>query len=204
VTTTTISNRQYEFTLRRVREQCLTDRVTVLCEDYRDLVGQFDKLVSIEMIEAVGYEYFDTYFKACSDLLKPDGMMLLQAITIPDHRLDHYRRSVDFIKRYVFPGGCLPSLGTICGSLGRVTDMQPVHLEDLTAHYARTLAHWCQRFRTNIDKVRALGFSEEFLRLWELYFCYCEAAFSERMTGDIQLLLCKPQCRGAAIVTDFD
>ena len=197
VTTTTISKRQYEFTLRRVREEGLADRVTVLCDDYRNLAGQFDKLVSIEMIEAVGYEYFDTYFKACSNLLKPDGMMLLQAITIPDQRFDRYRRSVDFIQRYVFPGGCLPSLGSICRSLGRVTDLRPVQLDDLTPHYARTLEIWRRRFDENIDKVRALGFSEEFLRLWEFYFCYCEAGFRERIIGDVQLLLCKPQCRRA-------
>jgi len=131
-------------------------------------------------------------------LLKPDGMMLLQAITIPDQRFDRYRRSVDFTQRYVFPGGCLPSLGTICRSLGRVTDMMPVHLEDFTAHYAQTLEHWLRRFHANIDKVRALGLSEEFLRLWEFYFCYCEAGFRERIIGDVQLLLCKPQCRRAA------
>jgi len=204
VTTTTISSRQYEFTVRRVKEAALSDRVTVLCEDYRNLAGQFDKLVSVEMIEAVGYEYFDAYFKACSDLLKPDGMMLLQAITIPDQRFDQYRRSVDFIQRYVFPGGCLPSLGTICGSLGRVTDMRPVDLEDLTVHYAPTLAHWRRRFSANIDKVRALGFTEEFLRLWEFYFCYCEAGFRECIIGDVQLLLGKPECRRPAVVPCFD
>ena len=178
----------------------LADRVTVLCEDYRKLTGQFDKLVSIEMIEAVGYEYFDTYFRACSDLLKRDGMMLLQAITIPDQRFDRYRRSVDFIQRYVFPGGCLPSLGAICGSLGRVTDMRPVHLEDLAEHYARTLQHWRRRLQGNIDQVRALGFSEDFLRLWHFYFCYCEAGFRERQIGDVQIVLTKPACRQAPIL----
>ena len=204
VTTTTISRRQYEFTLRRVQEEDLTDRVTVLCEDYRNLVGQFDKLVSIEMIEAVGYKFLDTYFRACSGLLKPNGMMLLQAITIPDQRFDRYRRSVDFIQRYVFPGGCLPSLGAICDSLGRATDMRPVHLEDLTAHYPRTLEHWRHRFHGNIDQIRTQGFSEAFLHLWEFYFCYCEAGFRERMTGDVQLLLCKPQCRRPAILPVLD
>ena len=204
VTTTTISQRQYKFTLNRVKEQGLSDRVTVLCEDYRNLAGKFDKLVSVEMIEAVGYEYFDSFFKVCSDLLKPDGMMLLQAITIPDQRFDRYRRSVDFIQRYVFPGGCLPSLGAICGSLGRVTDMRPVHLEDLTAHYARTLGLWRRRFHENIDRIRMLGFSEEFLRLWEFYFCYCEAGFRERMIGDIQLLLAKPECRWQTIPPSSD
>ena len=147
------------------------------------------------MIEAVGHEHFDDYFRACSELLKPDGMMLLQAITIPDQRFDSYRRSVDFIQRYVFPGGCLPSLGAIFRSVGRATDMRPVYLEDLADHYARTLEHWRRRFLANIDKIRALGFSEEFLRLWEYYFCYCEAGFRERVIGDVHLLLSKPKCR---------
>lgn len=195
VTTTTISKRQYEFTVRRVEAEGLTKRVTVLCQDYRKLAGRFDKLVSIEMIEAVGYKYLDTYFKACSGLLKPSGRMLLQAITFPDQQYDQYRRSVDFIRRYVFPGGCLPSVGAICLSLGRVTDMRPVHLEDFAAHYAKTLSHWRQRFDANREKIRALGFNEKFLRLWEFHFCSCEAGFRERVIGDVQMLLCKPQCR---------
>ncbi|MBN2291153.1 MAG: class I SAM-dependent methyltransferase [Pirellulales bacterium] len=195
ITTTTISKKQYEFTLRKVRDEGLQDRITVLCQDYRHLQGRFDKLVSIEMIEAVGYEYFDTFFRTCSDLLKPHGAMLLQAITIPDQRFHRYRRSVDFIQRYIFPGGCLPSLGAICGSLGRVTDMRLVDFEDLTAHYALTLSHWRRHFHENIDQVRALGFREEFLRLWEYYFCYCEAGFRERLIADAQILLCKPKCR---------
>jgi len=127
----------------------------------------------------------------------------LQAITIPDQRFDRYRRSVDFIQRYVFPGGCLPSLGAICKSVGRVTDLQPVHLEDLTAHYAQTLEHWHRGFHENIDKIRVLGFPEEFLRLWEFYFGYCEAGFRERMIGDVQLLLSKPECRRPEIVPYF-
>ena len=203
VTTTTISRRQYEFTLRRVREERLTDRVSVLCKDYRHLEGQFDKLVSIEMVEAVGYEYFDIYFKACSDLLKPDGMMLLQAITIPDQRFDQYRRSVDFIRRYVFPGGCLLSPGAICASVGRATDMRPIQMEDFTAHYALTLAHWGRRYRENIETIRALGFTEAFLRLWEFYFCSCEAAFREGIIGDVQLLLNKPKCFRSIAAGDF-
>ena len=175
VTTTTISRRQFESTKKRIEAAGLTDRVEVLCEDYRNLQGTFDKLVSVEMIEAVGYEYFDTYFRVCSERLKADGMLLLQAIVIPDQRFDRYRRSVDFIQRYVFPGGCLPSIGAICRSLGRLTDFQVFHLEDITPHYAETLAIWRQRFRENLAQVRKLGFSEEFLRTWEFYFCYCEA-----------------------------
>lgn len=195
VTTTTISPRQYEYTQQRVTAAGLDDRVTVLCEDYRKLTGSYDKLVSIEMIEAVGHQYFDTYFRSCSQRLKPHGMMLLQAIVIPDQRYDRYRRSADFIQRYIFPGGCLPSPGAICRSLGRVTDLQLFHLEDLTAHYAETLAHWRHRFRANLDYVRRLGFSEEFIRTWEFYFCYCEGGFRERMIGDVQLLLTKPACQ---------
>lgn len=200
VTTTTISVRQYEFTRKQVETAGLGEKITVLCEDYRALAGSYDKLVSIEMIEAVGYEYFDTYFRVCSDHLKPDGMMLLQAIVIPDQRYDRYRRSVDFIRRYIFPGGCLPSIGAICRSLGRVTDLRLFHLEDITPHYAKTLAHWRQRFSTNLDRIEKLGFSEEFLRTWEFYFCYCEGGFRERVIGDVQILLTKPECRRAAIV----
>ena len=133
----------------------LADRITVLCEDYRVLKGSYDKLVSIEMIEAVGYQYFDTYFRVCSERLKPHGMMLLQAIVIPDQRYDRYRRSVDFIQRYIFPGGCLPSVGAICQSLGRETDFRLSHLEDITPHYAETLALWRQRFRANLTGAKA-------------------------------------------------
>jgi cyclopropane-fatty-acyl-phospholipid synthase len=196
VTTTTISRKQYEYTRQRIQTAGLADRVTVLCEDYRVLQGSFDKLVSIEMIEAVGYQYFDTYFRICSERLKPHGMMLLQAIVIPDQRYDAYRRSADFIQRYIFPGGCLPSPGAICRSLGRATDLQVFHLEDITAHYAETLAHWRQRFRANLERVRRLGFSEEFNRTWDFYFCYCEGGFRERMIGEVQMLLTKPSCQG--------
>jgi len=198
VTTTTISRKQYEYTKRQVEAAGLADRVTVLCDDYRALVGSFDKLVSIEMIEAVGHQYFDAYFRACSERLKPHGMMLLQAIVIPEQRYDRYRRSVDFIQRYIFPGGCLPSLGAICRSIGRATDLQVFHVEDITSHYAETLAAWRQRFQANLDRVRSLGFSEEFIRVWEFYFCYCEGGFRERAIGDLQMVLTKPDWRPAA------
>ena len=200
VTTTTISRKQYEYSRQQVAAAGIADRVTVLCEDYRALTGSFDKLVSIEMIEAVGHQYFDTYFRICSQRLKPHGMMLLQAIVIPDQRYERYRRSVDFIQRYIFPGGCLPSVGAICHSAGRKTDFRLFNLEDITPHYAETLALWRQRFRANLDQVRSLGFSEEFIRTWEFYFCYCEGAFRERAIGDVQILLTKPGCRRAAIL----
>ncbi len=203
VTTTTISQKQYDHTRRLVADAGLADRVTVLCRDYRDLTGRYDKLVSIEMIEAVGCQFFDTYFRACAHRLKPDGLMLLQAITIPDQRYDAYRRGVDFIQRYIFPGGCLPSVGAICHSVGRVTDMRLVHFEDLTPHYAETLARWRERFFANVDGVRALGFSDEFIRTWEYYFCYCEGAFREQVIGNAQILLAKPACRRKPILAPF-
>jgi cyclopropane-fatty-acyl-phospholipid synthase len=192
ITTTTISRKQHEHALERIRAAGLADRVTVLLEDYRELRGSYDKLVSIEMIEAVGHRYFDTYFRACSDRLKPQGMMLLQAIVIPDQKYDRYRRSVDFIQRYIFPGGCLPSIGAICQSIGRATDFRLLHLEDITPHYADTLAHWRRHFQANLDRVRILGFAEEFIRTWEFYFCYCEGGFRERVIGDMQIVLAKP------------
>jgi cyclopropane-fatty-acyl-phospholipid synthase len=194
VTASTISRRQYEFTVKRVKEEGLADRIRVLLRDYRDLDGAYDKIVSVEMIEAVGYQYFDTYFAKCSGLLKPNGLMLLQSIVFPDQQYERYRRSVDFIQKYIFPGGCLPSVGEICLSIGRASDFRLSHLEDITHYYAETLVHWHQRFRANIDRIRQLGFNDEFIRTWEFYFCYCEGGFRERAIGDVQILLTKPAC----------
>ena len=195
VTTTTISPRQYERAVERVRAAGLEERVTVLLRDYRDLDGEFDKIVSVEMIEAVGHEYLGDYFGTCGRLLAPDGAMLLQGITMGDHRYEGYRRSVDFIQRYVFPGSCLPSVTAICEAVARSSDLRPAHLEDITPHYAETLRRWRTRFFENIGEVRALGYSEAFIRLWEYYLCYCEAGFDEGTCGDIQLLLTKPRRR---------
>ena len=200
VTATTISRRQYELAVQRVREAGLQEQVTVIQEDYRHLRGIYDKLVSVEMIEAVGDAYFDTYFRACCNLLKPDGMMLLQTITIADQSYEEYRRSVDFIQKYVFPGGLLPSVEAICRSLTRSSDFRLFHLEDITPHYAQTLAHWRKRFRANLDKIRQLDLPGDMLRIWEFYFCYCEGAFLERAIGDVQMLLTRPDCRRASIV----
>ena len=144
----------------------LSDQITVLRQDYRDLKGQYDKLVSIEMIEAVGYAFYDTYFTCCSNLLKPNGIMLLQAIIIADQLYEQAKRSVDFIQRYIFPGSCIPSITTISQSLARATDMRLFHMEDITLHYAETLRHWRERFFANLNRVRALGYSEEFIRMW--------------------------------------
>ena len=195
VTTTTISQRQYEFARQRITTAGLSDRVTVLLQDYRALKGQYDKLVSIEMIEAVGHAFYDTYFKCCSDLLKPNGMMLLQAIIIVDQLYEQAKRSVDFIQRYIFPGSCIPSITTINQSLARATDMRLFHMEDLTPHYAETLRHWREQFFANLSRIRALGYSEQFICMWEFYFCYCEGGFRERVIGDVQMLLTKPLCR---------
>jgi cyclopropane-fatty-acyl-phospholipid synthase len=195
VTTTTISRAQYELARKHIAAAGLTDRLTLLFKDYRELTGTFDKLVSIEMIEAVGYEYFDTFFRVCSDRLKDGGLMCLQAITIADRVFDRYRRSHDFIRSHVFPGSCLTSMAAMTASLARSTDLRLVHLEDLTPHYARTLRFWRERFFANLDQVQALGYPESFIRLWEFYLCYCEAGFAERYTGDVQMLLAKPQYR---------
>lgn len=192
ITTTTISRQQYEYARQKFVEHGVEDRVTLLLSDYRDLTGQYDKLVSIEMIEAVGHEFFDTYFAKCSRLLKADGLFALQAITIPDQRYDRYRKSVDFIQKYIFPGGCLPSLGAISQSVGRVTDLQIRHMEEFAEHYARTLKCWREKLHNNLDQIRQLGMTDPFLRLWEYYLCYCEGAFREKQIGVSQILLQKP------------
>jgi len=195
VTTTTISDEQYALAEKCISTSGLSHRIRLLRKDYRHLVGKFDKLVSIEMIEAVGHQYLNTFFKICSRLLKTNGMMLLQAITIVDHMFDAHKRSVDFSKRYIFPGSCIPSIHAIMSSISRNTDLRLFHLEDITPHYVRTLAEWRKRFFYRIDDVRKLGFSETFIRMWEYYLCYCEAGFAERYIGDVQMLLTKPMCR---------
>ena len=195
VTTTTISREQLEHAQAEVKKRGLQDKITLLFEDYRDLSGQFDKLVSIEMIEAVGHEYFDTYFNCVSNLLKPDGKAVIQAITINKQRYDDYRKSVDFIKRYIFPGGCLPSLNVISGALTRRTDMQIIDLRDIALDYARTLQHWHDAFMEELGAVKALGFDEKFIRMWRFYLSYCEGGFRERIIGTYQITMAKPYYR---------
>ncbi|GAB5453422.1 MAG: cyclopropane-fatty-acyl-phospholipid synthase family protein [Halioglobus sp.] len=197
VTTTTISREQYDYARARVVEAGLEDRVTVICEDYRDLEGQYDKLVSVEMIEAVGHEFYRDYFNTCSSLLRDDGKMVIQAITMADQRYEQARDAVDFIKRYIFPGGCLPSIAVIADHVARDTDMQIVHLRDITEDYALTLQHWCERFQGRLDDVRDMGFGEEFVRMWEYYLRYCEGGFRERVIGTVQLAFAKPGYRFA-------
>jgi cyclopropane-fatty-acyl-phospholipid synthase len=195
VTTTTISRAQFDYASELVARLGLGERITLLLEDYRDLTGQYDKLVSIEMIEAVGARYLDTYLHRCAALLKPQGAMLLQAITIQDQAYAQALRSVDFIQRYVFPGSFIPSISAIAESLRRVTDLKIFNLEDIGPHYARTLALWRENFTGKLEAVRRLGYSEQFIRLWEFYLCYCEGGFLERQLGDVQMLLTKPGCR---------
>jgi cyclopropane-fatty-acyl-phospholipid synthase len=195
VTTTTISREQREYALAKVADAGLSDRITVLFDDYRDLRGQFSKLVSIEMIEAVGHKHYDQYFSTCSRLLAPNGLMLLQAITIADQRYDMARKTVDFIQRYIFPGGSLPSIAVISDFAKRKTDLNILHIEDIGEHYAQTLKHWREAFNAKLEAVRAQGFDDRFIRMWEFYLCYCEGGFIERSIGTAQVLLAKPQYR---------
>lgn len=195
VTTTTISQEQHRLARQRVADAGLSDRVTVLLQDYRLLEGRYDKLVSVEMIEAVGHQYFDTFFAKCAALLKPDGMMALQAITITDQYFPAYLRGTDFIRKYIFPGGCLTSLLALAQSAGKVSPLRLVHQEDFGLHYAETLRRWRAAFLEQLDAVRAQGYSDAFLRMWEFYLCLCEAGFEEREIGVSQLVYCMPGAR---------
>lgn len=203
VTTTTISKRQFAFAAERIAAEGLEDRITLLQEDYRDLPAlreregwaPFDKLVSVEMIEAVGHRYFDTFFRACGELLKPDGRMALQAITIADQRYEAAKNSVDFIQRYIFPGSCIPSVTALTGAATRASDLRLVELVDIGAHYVPTLKAWRKNLRANWDAAKSLGLDETFLRLFEFYFLYCEGGFAERHIGNAHLILDRPQRR---------
>jgi cyclopropane-fatty-acyl-phospholipid synthase len=195
VTTTTISRRQHDLATRRVEEAGLDDRVTVLLEDYRDLRGRYDRLVSVEMIEAVGWQYFDDFFRRCDELLAPDGAMLLQAITIDDDIYEAEKGARSFANTHVFPGGCLPSRRTIAECAARVTGMRQVWLDDITAHYPPTLAAWRQRFLAAWERLRPRGYDERFRRLWDFYLSSSEAGFRERRIGDVQVLFAKPGWR---------
>ena len=202
VTTTTISREQHDHAVARVRAAGLEDRVVVRMDDYRDLDGQYDKLVSIEMIEAVGWKDFDTFFRVCSDRLAPDGSMLLQAIVIDDRAYAVERASKSFIRTLIFPNGCLPSREVIARCVARDTDLHAVHLEDLTPHYAETLKRWGANFEAATDRLDGLGYDERFRRLWRLYLAYCEAGFAERRIGLVQTVLAKPHWRPP--VTEHD
>jgi cyclopropane-fatty-acyl-phospholipid synthase len=198
VTSTTISSEQHAVATERVRAAGLEDRVTVLLQDYRDLPGRYDKLVSIEMIEAVGWQYFDVFFRRCGELLHPHGLMLLQAIVIDDRAFGLEKASRSFIKELIFPAGCLPSVEVISRCVARATDMRVLDLEDITENYPKTLRHWRENFLAASDEAERLGYDRRFQRLWELYFAWCEGGFIERRIGDVQALMAKPAYRGPA------
>lgn len=202
VTTTTISKEQHALASERIAAAGLSGRVTLLLEDYRDLTGRYDKLVSIEMVEAIGHQYLDTYLRKCASLLEDDGLALVQAITIEDHRYAKALREVDFIKRHVFPGSFIPSVSAIASSMARVTDLRLVNMEDIGPSYALTLHHWRERFLAAREQVRALGHDARFARLWVFYLSYCEGGFLERSIGDAQLLFARPGNRRAQFVPD--
>ncbi|MEM7406708.1 MAG: cyclopropane-fatty-acyl-phospholipid synthase family protein [Pseudomonadota bacterium] len=204
VTTTTISREQFELAEGRVRKAGLQDRIDILLSDYRDLNGHYDKLVSIEMIEAVGHAYLPEYFATCARRLKPDGAMLLQAITMPDQRYSRYLKSADFIQTTVFPGSCCPALTAILGAVRDHTDFRVGHLEDIGPHYARTLREWRERFEERSAQVSELGYDAAFQRMWRYYLAYCEAGFEERYTGTVQLLLDKPGRRVTPVLGRFE
>lgn len=200
VTTTTISNAQATLARERIKAASLSDHVTVIEADYRDLSGQYDKLVSIEMIEAIGSEYLETFFAKCESLLKPDGRMVLQAITMQDRDYEQAQREVDFIQKHVFPGSFIPSLGVMQYAVAKATAMRVVNIEDIGPHYARTLREWRNSFFANLPKVRSLGFDDRFIRLWNYYLCYCEGGFIERHLGNSQMVLFKEMNRDYEVV----
>jgi cyclopropane-fatty-acyl-phospholipid synthase len=191
VTTTTISQQQYVYARERFDAEDRDHRIELLLQDYRQLQGKFDKIVSIEMFEAVGFEHYDDFFRACDRLLKPDGSMLLQTITMNEQRFHQYVKQSDWIQKYIFPGGQLASVRGILDSMARSTDLSLIHAEEMGTHYARTLAEWRKRFSDSLDQVKELGFDDRFIRMWDYYLGFCEAAFLERHIGDMQLLLTK-------------
>jgi cyclopropane-fatty-acyl-phospholipid synthase len=204
VTTTTISRNQYEWAKRRIREENLEDRITLLFEDYRNLQGKYDKLVSIEMIEAVGHRYYNTFFEKCSELLQPEGNMLIQAITIADQRFEQAKRSVDFIQRYIFPGCCIPSNTAILQSTTTASDLRLVHLEDFGSHYATTLRLWRDKLFSNRNAIKQRGYPDSLLRMWDFYLCYCEGGFAERTISDVHYIFTKPLNRDKPLLPEMD
>ena len=188
VTTTTISDKQYHYIKNEVARIDMQEQITILNCDYRDIVGEYDKLVSIEMVEAVGSAYFKTFFEKCNALLKPGGLFFLQAITINNKAYHQAKNDVDFIKKYIFPGGCLPSMAIINESISKYTQMQLIKCDDIGHHYSRTLSDWMTRFHHSIDEIKSLGFSEYFIRTWNFYFCYCIAGFRQSYINNIHAL----------------
>lgn len=199
VTTTTISDAQFDYARSRIEDEGLESKITLINKDYRDLDGKYDKIVSIEMIEAVGYEYIPDYFSKLSSLLKNNGLVALQGITYNDQNFEVYKNSVDFIKKYIFPGSCLISIAQIIDVIKKDTDLAMVDMEDITKHYAVTLNRWRKNFMDVIPKVKEMGYSQAFINMWEFYFLYCEAGFSERNIGDVQMIFAKSGSRNINI-----
>jgi cyclopropane-fatty-acyl-phospholipid synthase len=195
LTATTISDRQHEYAQERIKKAGFNDRISIIKKDYRDLVGQFDRIVSIEMIEAVGHEFLPSYFSQISDLLLPNGAAMIQGITMPDHRYTQYLKEVDYIRTRVFPGSCVPSASAMITAAVKDSDLRPADLHDFGYHYSRTLREWRLRFLENENQIKKLGYDEHFRRAWLYYLSYCEAGFEEGYTGDIHLLLAKPECK---------
>ena len=199
VTTTTISDNQFQYASELISNEGLSDKITLLSKDYRELEGAFDKVVSIEMIEAVGAEYVPGFFEKASSLLKKNGLMLLQGITYNDPNFDDYKNSVDFIRKYIFPGSCLVAMPQILNAIKEKTDMVMIDSEDITQHYAKTLEIWREDFQKALPQVKELGFSESFTRIWNFYLVYCEAGFLENLIGDFQLVFAKPDSKNTQI-----
>ena len=199
ITTTTISDAQYEYAKQRIIDEGLESKIKLLNQDYRNLSGTFDKIISIEMIEAVGHEYVELFFQKVSKLLKKDGLFALQGITFNDHKFDEYKNSVDFIKKYIFPGSCLISISQITNAIKNRTDLEVVNLEDISKHYSKTLYEWRKNFMNVLPEVKSLGFSNAFINMWEFYLIYCEAGFIERNIGDYQVIFAKSGARDIQI-----
>lgn len=188
VTTTTISDAQHKWARERIEKEGLSDRITLLLSDYRDLSGQYDKIVSVEMIEAVGKEYLATYIEKCQSLLKPEGLLAIQAITMADQRYERYSKGVDFIQKHIFPGGFLPSITTVANTMTECSDFVIRDIKDIGMDYARTLSDWHQKFNASTEMLNKQGFDERFIRMWRYYFCYCEGGFLERSISTVQLV----------------
>ena len=195
VTTTTISEQQFLYVKNKIKQLKLSKKITLVKKDYRQLTGKYNKLVSIEMIEAVGHHFYDTYFSKIATLLTDDGDALIQAITIRDQRYKAALKSVDFIQKYIFPGSTIPSVTSMQESLTRATDMTIFDIQDIGSDYARTLNAWKVKFVANKARIKELGFDAEFMRMWFFYFCYCEGGFKEKVISDIHLHLTKPLYR---------
>lgn len=192
VTTVTISEEQYKYAKEQVEREGLNDKITLLLSDYRNIEGKFDKIISIEMLEAVGHKFLDAYFKKCHELLKKDGLLALQVITCPDSRYEQLRKGVDWIQKHIFPGSLLPSVSAVNKAINRTGDMTMISLEEMGLHYARTLEEWRKRFNNRLEEVKQLGFDERFIRKWNYYLCYCEAAFAMRNIYVMQLVYSRP------------